>query len=79
MDALDQPVDGLAELGISLHQPVDLVDAMEDGRVISAAERAADVGERGVREVTSEVHRDLSWEGDGGRPKIGRASCRERV
>ena len=55
MDALDQPVDGLAELGISLHQPVDLVDAMEDGRVISAAERAADVGERGVREVTSEV------------------------
>src|SRR5262249_47237727 len=46
----------------------NLVDAMEDGRVVSAAERATDVGERGVREVTSEVHRDLSWEGNGGRP-----------
>ena len=33
--------------------------------MISAAERAADVGERGAREVTSEVHRDLSWEGNG--------------
>ncbi len=64
MNALDHPVDGLAELGISPRQCVDLVDAMEDGRVISAAKRAADIGERGVREVTSDVHRDLSWEGD---------------
>src|SRR5205807_2351669 len=69
-DPLDEPVHGLAELGIFLEEGLDLVDRVQDGRVVLAAEGAADLGERGVGELTREVHRDLPREGDGPRPVL---------
>ena len=55
----------LLEFGIFLEQALDLVDGVQDGGVVLAAEGAADLGERGVGELAGEVHRDLAGEGDG--------------
>src|SRR5262245_13342592 len=45
---------------IFLDQPGDLGSRVDDGGVIAPAELAADLWERGVGELTGEVHRHLS-------------------
>ena len=52
-------------LGSSCSKVLHFVDGVENGRVILAAEGAADFGEGGVRELAGEVHRDLTRERDG--------------
>src|SRR5262245_60097816 len=54
-DGVDDLIDGLAELGVFLEEGLDLVDGVEDGGVVLAAEAAADVGERVAGELAAEV------------------------
>src|SRR5205814_6206240 len=44
---------------------LDLVHGVQDGRVILATEGAADLGQRRVRELAGEIHRDLARESHG--------------
>ena len=52
-------------LGSSCEQSLDLLDGVQNGGVILAAEGAADFGEGGVGELAGEVHGDLARERDG--------------
>src|SRR5690349_1194272 len=61
-DPLDKSVDRLAELWVLLHEDLDLVHRVQHGRMVLAAERAADLRQRGMGELTGEIHRDLAGE-----------------
>src|SRR3990170_8601606 len=70
-DGVDDVVEGLPELGVFLEEPLDLVDGVEDRRVVLAAEALADVGEGIAGELVGEVHGDLAGKGDGLGPGLG--------
>ena len=57
--------------GVLLEERVDLVDRVEDGRVVLAAEAATDVGVGVARQLARDVHGELAGEGDGLRPGLG--------
>src|SRR6185503_4473040 len=52
------------ELLVPLAHRFDLPDGVQDGRVVFAAERRPDGGERLVDQVPAQVHGDLAREGD---------------
>src|SRR5690606_27188430 len=49
---------------------LDLVDRMDHGRVVAAAERLADLDQRNVEQLAHQVHRDLAWHGQLLRPLL---------
>src|SRR3990172_12388939 len=68
-DSLGEGVDRLAQFGVFLDQPRDLIHSVQDGGVIFPAERAADLQQGGGCELAGKVHGNLAREGDG--PRAG--------
>ena len=64
-DALDKPVDRLAQFGIFLEQHLHLIHGVQNRGVILAAEGAAHLGQGRVGELARQVHGDLPGECDG--------------
>src|SRR5258705_10026824 len=62
---LGKRVDSLLELGVFLNEALELGDGVQHGGVILTTEGAPDVAERGVGELTREVHGNLAREGHG--------------
>src|SRR5439155_4723500 len=64
-DGGDDVVDRLLELGVLLEEGLDLLDRVEDGGVVLAAEAAADVRVGMAGELAGEIHGDLAGKGHG--------------
>src|SRR5689334_3047366 len=62
---LARQLDPVAEGTVALHLALDLVDRMDDGRVVAPAEGLADLDELHLQEVAGQVHGDLARDGEG--------------
>src|SRR5579863_1402097 len=71
MDRVGYPVNEPVEIGIFLAHPIDLLDGVQHGGMVFAAEEAADLGQRGLGQLLDEIHRHLARIGNG--PGIGRS------
>ena len=63
-ERLQKFIDDCVERGIVLAFVFDFSDGVNDGRVMLAAKALPDLGERGVGEVLTEIHGNLSWKSD---------------
>ena len=64
-------VEHAVEVLVVLALQIDLLDGVQDGGVVLAAELAADLGQRGLGEVLAEIHGDLAREDDLARVVLG--------
>ena len=60
--ALGQVGDFVEDLLVALDQLLDLLNGVDDGRVITPSEGSSDLGEGKIGEVSAQVHSDLSVE-----------------
>ena len=63
LEALAQGVDAVTQAWVGRAELLDALESVDDRRVVSSAKELADGGQRGVGELTDEVHGDLSGHG----------------
>ena len=63
-DGFEQAGDLFVELSAFLSQLFHFLDGVDHRRMVLAAETAANLGQRRVRERFTEIHRDLARHGD---------------
>src|SRR5713226_741430 len=62
---VEQLIDRAVQILVAAAQGVDLVDGMQDGGVVLAAELSANLRQRGRGKLLDQVHGNLAGEGDG--------------
>src|SRR5205085_9043714 len=60
LDPRGELLDEVVDAAVFLDQLRDLRGRVDHGRVVAAAELLPDLGERAVRELAAQVHRDLA-------------------
>ena len=71
LDASDEFLDGIIELDIFVAFFADLVVSMDDRRMVTAAETAANLGQGSIGELTAQIHGDLPRESQIARALLG--------
>src|SRR5690242_5878340 len=68
---LTRHLDALLEGPVAHHLPLDLVDGVDDRRMVPPAERLPDLDELHAQHIAREIHRYLARNGERLRPGLG--------